>query len=297
MRFRVSHIQKIKKSRFPRFRVTVPANLREQVGQKEIKESLRSTDPIEAEVEATKLRKEWKERFSALQAAQQDEELQRAPALVDRYLRKLEADTYGDLDGSIYGMQKVIALRILTAWGPDEYYARGANRALAFDPDQSTWAGWDTDPDPLEDLIPEESRNDLIERIARVNRNAETLGFGFREILQYILEKKCWDTVRFEILMIEHYTRQPIPFDRPIYAAVAEHLLRRLLDYQSYRWNMDLIAALKLPIAPSATPSVPTPVPLLQTGSFTPTPADWSNAGARSKPDQTLTPRINDGKS
>ena len=66
MRFRVSHIQKRKKSRFPSFRIVVPNDLRDRVGQGEIIESLGTTDPDQAEAKATQLRLKWRTRFRDL---------------------------------------------------------------------------------------------------------------------------------------------------------------------------------------------------------------------------------------
>lgn len=273
MRFRVSHIQFVKKSRFPRFRLPVPADLRERVGKTEITQSLKSTDAIEAEVEATRLRLEWKQRFREMRVERQEEELLRAPQLVDDFLRHLSDLRMGDHDGAIYAVQKMIALRLLTAWGPDEFYGRGVNRAIAFDPEPSIWEGWQSDPDPLGDIIPEDDRDAVVERLGALNRNAETLGFGFREMLQHIQEKRRWDAVRFEILMIEQHTRASIPFGSPIYDAVGEHLVRRLYDYRSHRWNMDLLSALNLAsgsiehsLAPApASATMPTTVPVSPT--------------------------------
>ncbi|HJS12206.1 DUF6538 domain-containing protein [Sphingopyxis sp.] len=246
MRFRVSRPHKHPKSSIPWFRIAVPKDLRAKIGQSEIKQSLGTTDPNEAQIQLARLTAEWKSRFQALRNEAATEDLARSPELVDEFLRQLADRRHGDLDGAIYALQKLIAVRTLTAWGPSEYYGRGANRALGHDPDPSMWADWETDPDPLADLIPEDDRDGLIERVAHLNRNAETLGFGFHEILRYIQDRKRWSAVDLEVLMIEQFTITSIAFGSAMYDAVAEHLVRRLCDYRSSRWNLELLSALQL---------------------------------------------------
>lgn len=298
MRFRVSHVQVRKMSRFPRFRLPVPGDLQDRVGKKEITESLGTTDPDEALAKATQLKLKWKQRFRDMRAAKQVEDLQRAPDLVRDFLKQLADRRFGDLDGAIYGLQKAIALRLLTSWGPEEFYGRGANRAIAFDPDPSTWEGWQSDTDQLSDIISEAERDGLIERLAHLSRSAETFGFGFREILEQVQRKRRWDAVRLELLMIEQFTNTPIPFQSPLYEAVAEHLLRQLHEYQSHRWNMDLLSALGL--VDSSAEGAPACLPAAARPSLAPPPiarpldepksaGEWSNAGSRTQPDQTLT--------
>lgn len=299
MRFRVSHIQIRKKSRFPRFRIPVPKDLQERVGRTEITGSLGTTDPDEALAKASQLKLEWKQRFRDMRKAKNAEDLLRAPALVADFLKQLADRRFGDLDGAIYGIQKVIALRLLTSWGPEEFYERGVNRAIAFDPDPSTWEGWQADPDPLSDIIPEADRDALVDRLAHLNRNAETLGFGFREILQRVQSKQRWDAVRFEILMIEQSTNASIPFGSPLYAAVAEHLVRQLYDYRSYRWNIDLLSSLNLAsssVDDSPAPQLTTAPTSIAEPRSVPRPpeviapaSEWHNVGRRYQPAQTLT--------
>lgn len=150
------------------------------------------------------------------------------------------------------------------------------------------------EPDPLEDIIPDDQRDALVERIAYLNRNAETLGFGYREVLQHIRGKRRWDAVRFEVLLIEQFTNVEIPFESAMYAAVAEDLLRQLHDYQSHRRNMDLVAALGLtdPVARSAglpLSAVSIGVPPPSTADVAVESIEWRNDGRRSQPTQTLT--------
>jgi len=101
MRFRVSHIQIRKRSRFPRFRIPVPQDLQDRVGKKEITGSLGTTDPDEALAKATQLKLEWKQRFRDMRAERQEDELQRAPHLVTDFLKQLADQRQGDLDGAI----------------------------------------------------------------------------------------------------------------------------------------------------------------------------------------------------
>jgi hypothetical protein len=269
MRFRVSRPHKHPKSSIPWFRIAVPKDLRAKIGKSEIKQSLGTSDPSEAQIQLARLTAEWKSRFQALRNDAAADDLSRAPELVDRFLKQLADRRHGDLDGAIHALQKLIAVRTLTAWGPSEYYGRGANRALGYDPDPSIWEEWETDPDPLADLIPEEERDGLVERVGHLNRNTETLGFGFHEILRFIQDRKRWSAVDLEVLMIEQFTITSIAFGSAMYNAVAEHLVRRLCDYRSSRWNLELLSALQvasesarqapIPIASTMLPAAPLP--------------------------------------
>lgn len=146
MRFRVTHIQLRKKSRIPRFRISVPEDLQERLGKTAITCSLGTTDADAALAKASQLKLEWKQRFREMREERQRDDLQRAPHLVREFLNQSADSLLGDLDSAIYGLQKVIALRLLTSWGPIEFYERGANRAIAFDPDPSTWEDWQSSP-------------------------------------------------------------------------------------------------------------------------------------------------------
>ncbi len=164
----MSRPHKHPKSSIPWFRISVPKDLRGKIGKSEIKQSLGTNDPNEAQIQLARLTAEWKSRFQALRNETVADDLARAPELVDEFLKQLADRRHGDLDGAIYALQKLIAVRALTAWGPSEYYGRGANVALGYDPDPSMWENWETDPDPLADLIPEDERNALIEPEARL---------------------------------------------------------------------------------------------------------------------------------
>ena len=133
MRFRVSRPHKHPKSSIPWFRIAVPKDLRPKIGKSEIKQSLGTADPHEAQIQLARLTAEWKSRFQALRSETEAENLARAPELVDEFLNQLADRRHGDLDGAIHALQKLIAVRTLTAWGPSEYYGRGANRALGYD--------------------------------------------------------------------------------------------------------------------------------------------------------------------
>lgn len=259
----MSRPHKHPKSSIPWFRISVPKDLRGKIGKSEIKQSLGTNDPNEAQIQLARLTAEWKSRFQALRNETVADDLARAPELVDEFLKQLADRRHGDLDGAIYALQKLIAVRALTAWGPSEYYGRGANVALGYDPDPSIWEDWETNPDPLRDLVPEDERNALTERVRHLNRDAETLGFGFHEILRYIQGRRRWNAVDLEVLMIEQFTMTPIAFGSPIYDAVAEHLVRRLTDHRSYRWNLERLAALNLLQEAERQAAIPVAPPVL----------------------------------
>jgi integrase len=259
MRFRVVRPHKHSKSRFPWFRIVVPADLRDEIGKTEIRKSLETADPDRARIRHAELLAEWKERFRNLRLQKELGALDRAPELVEAFLQQMDDRRHGDLDGAIYAIQKLIVARLLTAWGPYEFKSHEADLALAYMPSDCEWEDWEDDP--LRDVIPEDERATLVGRIRLLHRNPYTLGAGFRDAIRYISSARRWDAVAFEVTMISEFTGAAIPNPSALFDAVAACLVQRLVDYKSYRWDQSLLDAIEPPRSVDVPVALPQPGP------------------------------------
>ena len=256
MRFRVSRPHKHPKSNILWFRLAVPKDVREKVGKTEIKLSLGTADSHEAQIEHARLTAEWKSRFQQLRREISAEQIARAPEIVDRFLKILSDRQHGDEDIIFYALQKMVAFHLVTAWGPEEYRARGADRAFGGNPDDDFWEDWSIDEEPDANIIPEAERDFLAARMRVLHRRPESLGAGFRDVIQHVLSSRRWEAVAAHVTLIEAFTETAIPVGSALYDAVAENFVRRLVEHVSYRWDPEVLSAL----APSAV-SVGNPIP------------------------------------
>jgi hypothetical protein len=125
---------KYPKSRNPWFRIVVPADLRDEIGKTEIRQSLGTTNPTEAQIRHAELLAVWKTRFSEARRGKERKALDEAPKVVEIFLQKMAEEQHGDLDAAIYAIQKSLVVRLLAAWGPYEFKARAADQALGYMP-------------------------------------------------------------------------------------------------------------------------------------------------------------------
>lgn len=252
MRFRVSRPHKHPKSNIPWFRLAVPKDVREKVGKTEIKQSLGTTDSREAEIEHARLTAEWKSRFEELRREISAEQIARAPEIVDRFLKILSDRQHGDEDIIFYALQKMVAFHLVSAWGPEEYRTRGADRAFGGNPDDDFWEDWSIDEEPDANIVPEAERDFLTARMRVLHRRPESLGAGFRDVIQHVLSSRRWEAVAAHVTLIEAFTETAIPVGSALYEAVAENFVRRLVDHVSYRWDPDVLAVVGPPVTEPA---------------------------------------------
>ena len=207
------------------FRMAVPERLRAKVGKREIKVSLGTSDPVEAKIRQAQEQARWRARFRDLDREIEEQAAARAPEIVDDFLEAM-ARRNGAMANVIFGLQSVITMRLFIAWGREEFEDRRADRAFAFMPGRNAWRG--ADFTSVENIIPAEERDRLLARIDLLHRHKDTQGAGFAEAIGYLLRAQAWDMVRIEIMMIEDHAGVDIARDSTLFAAVAEHLLRRL---------------------------------------------------------------------
>jgi integrase len=238
------------------FRMAVPERLRAKVGKREIKFSLETSDAGEAKIRQAAEQARWRSYFKQLEAEIDQEAIANAPVIVDAFLEDM-ARRNGVLGNVIFGLQTAIAMRLFIAWGRDEFRSRRADRAFAFMPGRNAWRG--ADFGDIAAIIPDEDRDALLARIDVLHRHRDTQGAGFSEVLAYLLKAGKWEVLRVEILLIEDHAGIKMPPGSSLFDAVAENLLRRLVEHTHP--NRDaILASLVAPPAPVAAP-LPAAVP------------------------------------
>jgi hypothetical protein len=208
------------------FRLVVPERLRATVGKREIRFSLGTSDPEVAKIRQAQELARWRARFLELDRDIEQEALSRAPALVDDFLEAM-GQRNGDYDSAVYAIQKFVVLRLFSAWGRDEFRDREADRAFALMPNREAWRTGDLGD--VADLIPSEEREETLERVLMLNRNRATQGLGFSEVLQRLLRAARWEVLDLEVGVVAGHAGTAITPGSPLFDAVAEQLLRRLV--------------------------------------------------------------------
>ena len=232
------------------FRMTVPERLRVRVGKREIKFSLETSDAGEAKIRQAAEQARWRSYFKQLEAEIDQEAIADAPVIVDAFLEDM-ARRNGVLGNVIFGLQTAIAMRLFIAWGRDEFRSRRADRAFAFMPGRNAWRG--ADFGDIAAIIPDEDRDALLARIDVLHRHRDTQGAGFSEVLAYLLKAGKWEVLRIEILLIEDHAGIKMPPGSPLFDAVAENLLRRLVEH-THPSRDAILASLVAPPTPVGAP-------------------------------------------
>lgn len=238
------------------FRMAVPERLRAKVGKREIKFSLETSDPEEAKIRQAREQAKWRSYFRGLEAEIERDAVATAPAIVDAFLEETGRRN-GALANVIFGFQTTISMRLFIAWGRDEFSQRRADRAFAFMPGRKAWRG--ADFSDLANIIPDEEREALLARIDLLHRHPDTQGAGFAEALAWLLKAQRWDVVRIEVMLIEDHAGIDIPPGTALFDAVAEHLLRRLVEYShpDREALTDLLAPATAPFSAPLPPMMP----------------------------------------
>jgi hypothetical protein len=238
------------------FRVAVPERLRAKVGKREIKFSLETSDPQEAKIRQAREQAKWRTYFQGLEAEIERDAVAQAPAIVDAFLEEMGRRN-GALANVIFGFQTTISMRLFIAWGRDEFSQRRADRAFAFMPGRKAWRG--ADFSDLADIIPDAERDAMLARIDLLHRHPDTQGAGFAEALSWLLKAKRWDVVRIEVMLIEDHAGIDISPGTALFDAVAEHLLRRLMEYShpDREALMGLLAPATAPVSAPLPPMMP----------------------------------------
>jgi hypothetical protein len=218
------------------FRMVVPERHRGRVGKREIVFSLGTSDPVAAQALHAAEKTKWRKVFSDFDRERDADDCARAPKLVaDTMAALAESNT---LDDVVVALCKFISFRVVTSWGPEFYAASEAAHAFGGQPDAATW-----DDDVEIDVIPPVDRAGVVATIETLERTARTQGMGHRRIVARILERRRWDLVEPEILLVESTANITIVKGSVLYEAVAEALLTALIEHRSKAWDDAALAA------------------------------------------------------
>jgi len=255
MRVRVAGIWKHPKSGIHWFRMAVPERHRAAVGQREIKESLRTRNEAEARLKHAAKLVEVTSLFARLDgeiAADVDEEAKRIcrrgfEVLARRNLRHHDdgVTTLKDAESNVLiGMLSLLAFRARCTWGED-HRLRAELHLLGDsddEPSPATVPAGITDPDRQDAVVERihalESRFvptlDHAENEIRVLcGNPKTQGLAYREIAAGVLQRCDWKFVELEVMVVAEAAQAPLRIGERLYDAVAEQVLTKLTDRQA----------------------------------------------------------------
>ena len=254
MRVRVAVIWKHPKSGIYWFRMGVPERHRAAIGQREIKESLRTRSEVEARLKYAAKLIEVTSLFARLDddiASGVDDDARRIcrngfETLARRNLANHDdavttlADAHNNV---IVAMLTMLAFRVRCSWGED-HRIRAEHHLLGDSDEVSVPATMAAIADP-------EEQDAIIERInffegrfvpvldqanneMQVMRgNHKTQGIAYRELAAALLLRRDWKFVELEVLVIAEAAQAPLRQGQKIYDALAEQILVKLADYRS----------------------------------------------------------------
>lgn len=254
MRVRVAGIWKHPKSGIYWFRMGVPERHRASVGQREIKESLRTRSEIEARLKHAAKLIEVTSLFARLEqeiASGVDDDAKRIcrngfETLARRNLANHD-DGVTTLAGAhnnvIVAMLTLLAFRVRCSWGEDHRIR--AEHHLLGDSDEeqvpATMAAI-ANPDEQDAIIERielfEGRFvpalDLAENEMQVMcGNHKTQGLAYRELAAGLLLRRDWKFVELEVIVVAEAAQVPLQIGQRIYAALAEQILTKLANYRA----------------------------------------------------------------
>ena len=274
MRLRVTGPYKPKHSSYWWFRLGVPKRHRAAVGKREIKVTLGTADIAIARVKHAAKLAEVRAMFAGLEQQQGAGINDRADKIVamgfDTLARgnaRLHADIDGfdvgrGLDNVYYCILRMLGFRDRLDWGGE--YAS-----------QARWEELDeieTDPLPLAEPNPAGAfptfahRDALTENIAVLEATKTYQGAALRELARAHLAARDWRAVEFEVEIVAQAAGQAARPAGALFDAIAERILRRLVDHRFGHWpaNADrviepMITALSawLPAPEQAEPVAP----------------------------------------
>lgn len=254
MRWRLSRPHKHPRSKNPWFRKVVPERLRERAGRTEIKISLGTDDPAEAQLRNAQLEVEWRNRFAGWDREIADAAQLQASRIVEDALRDASgADVFDELearDRNVYAHLKLVAFTVLSGWGWREWIERRADLLFGgFVPEEQF--------DEIEgaDLIPADERDQLVAFMRAMEAVYETRGMGFREVAIRVLKARRFDFVTAAVLGIAARARIELPTDGLLGDAIADALLRAIVSHRLSHWSTTA-ETMFLPMSTSALPPV-----------------------------------------
>lgn len=241
MRYRVMKPYKHKKSSNPWFRRVVPADLRDIVGKREIKQSLGAVSHADAVAQIAKLDAQWTGKFARLRRERIIDERLLAVEYCDVFFSNIRSKSTERADRAILIMLRMVADAMVLAWGRRAVIETGADGILDYALDD----GELLEEEAAEaEVIPETDRAQLVARLRAASINPSTFGAAFREVIAYALKQERWHWFAFPVTMVEDAADVTIRPTAPLYGLVAAEMARRLIDYRSPRWDEQLLRSL-----------------------------------------------------
>ena len=229
------------KSKNPWYRRVVPADLRDVVGKREIKQSLGPISHAEAVARISQLDAHWAAEFARFRRERIVDQAKLAVEYSNAFFDSIKTKGVEHADRAVLVMLRAIADAMVSSWGRRSLGKHGGKEIVgyAIDDDHPE----EDEPSELE-LIPEEDRSILVGRLRIAAKDTETFGAAFREVIVYAHTKERWDWLVFPVAMVENAAGVTIDLGSPLFKLVAREMSRRLIDYRSPRWNEKLLRSL-----------------------------------------------------
>lgn len=234
---RMSHSYKRSKSKFEQFRMAVPADLQDRVGQKNWTQSLGTTDPVLAAERRGQLIASHKEKIRELRAEQEHNAIGEAIALLDRTFERL-ADRRGSMDASIAQQLNLLASFVCDSWvDADDVDRRQTwGDMIVLEPRVKVEAVPSIDTEPEREIF--RLRAQLIEERGIAD------GLVHQELARLLLKRRIFRPIWFVVSHLSSLEpRLKLERDE-VYDAVAEAYLRRLAEHEFTSWPSSIHEAL-----------------------------------------------------
>ncbi|WP_415643613.1 DUF6538 domain-containing protein [Sphingomonas antarctica] len=256
------------------FRLVVPERHRAAVGKREIKETLGTTDINTALVKHAAKMAEVRAMFASLEqqdASAVDDRADKIVAMGFEALARSNARFHSEVDGFDVGrgldnvnyfMLRMIGFRARIDWGRD--YAAQAQREELGEVDVDLLPM--TQPVATDAFSTFAHRDAVTESIAVFENNVAYQGAAFRELARAHLAARDWQAMAFEAQIVAQAAGTPLKPKGRLFEAVAERILRRLVDHRFGHWpaNADTMIepmmtamATYLPMQGDVEPAVP----------------------------------------
>lgn len=244
MRLRVAGLWRHPRSKIFWFRMGVPERYRTRVGKREWKETLGTTDEVEARrLHARKLVEvhDQMRALDAVGAIAVDDQADKiiadgfdalARANVKAHEIAADYDLARGLDHVCFTMLQMMGFRARLEWGGS--YARKAQEEALGEADEDIW--------PLEQpdatgAFPSFAHRDAVSiNIELFEANPVFKGAAFREVARGHLSARDWKAAEFEVLIVAQAAGIVLRPKGALFEAVAERILRRLAEHRFGHW-------------------------------------------------------------
>lgn len=279
MRLRVAGLWRHPRSKMFWFRMAVPEKYRARVGKREWKETLGTTDPMEARLRHARKRLEVQELMRTLDAADDIAVDDQADKIVtdgfDALARanvKARGSAAGyqlarGLDHVCFTMLQMMGFRAQLDWGGS--YAAKAQTDMLGEADEDIWPI--EQPDGTGAFTTFAHRDAVAINIELFEANPLFKGAAFREVARAHLSARDWKAAEFEAQIVAQAAGIVLKPKGPLFEAVAERILRRLVEHRFGHWPTGVQTVLQ-PMMTAMTTHLSAEQPVIATAATTGTP-------------------------